>query len=172
VTVQAPKSEARLRPHAVSWTEIEGLVELIAEQGLKRNVDTVVGIARSGLVPAVMLSHRMGIRSFAVMDIARTASDEVDAEKSDPRLHGILNRDLLTGRRLLLVDDIVGAGLTMQTACATLREIKAEIVTAALVVNQRNLGPIAPTSVVDIVGCVVHGWVIFPWEGKDVTTYA
>lgn len=153
--------------HVFTWAEIDALVELVAERAAEHRVEAIVGIARSGLVPAVMLSHRIGVRPFSVIDIARTTSDAINASKSAPSLHGISNRDAVAGRRVLLIDDIVGHAMTMPMAATALRELGAEPVTATLVVNQRNLGARTPRSVVDICGCVVHGWVVFPWEGKD-----
>lgn len=158
--------------HAFSWGEIDALVEVVAERAAGQKVEAIVGIARSGLVPAVMLSHKIGVRPLSVIDIARTNSDDINSSKSAPVWHGISNRSAVAGRRVLLIDDIVGHGLTMPMAVAALRDLGADPVTATLVVNQRNLGARAPGSVVDVYGCVVHGWVVFPWEGKDSTAYA
>jgi hypoxanthine phosphoribosyltransferase len=154
------------------WAEIDALVELIAERAAEQKVEVIVGIARSGLVPAVMLSHRIGVRPFSVIDIARTTSDGINASKSAPVWHGISNQDAVAGRRVLLIDDIVGHAMTMPMAAAALRDLGAHPVTATLVVNQRNLGARAPRTVVDIYGCVVYGWVVFPWEGKDDVPHA
>jgi hypoxanthine phosphoribosyltransferase len=158
--------------HMFGWAEIDALVELIAERAAGQKVEAIVGIARSGLVPAVMLSHRIGVRPFSVIDIARTTSDAINASKSAPVWHGISNRDAVAGRRVLLIDDIVGHAMTMPMAAAALRDLGADPVTATLVVNQHNLGARAPRSVVDIYGCVVYGWVVFPWEGKDDVSHA
>jgi hypoxanthine phosphoribosyltransferase len=153
---------------AIGWAEIDGLVELIAERALQHRVEAIVGVARSGLVPAVMLSHRIGVRPLAVIDIARTESDAVHAAKAQPKLRSVSNPDAVQGRRVLLIDDIVGGGITMSMASQVLRDLQADVVTATLVVNQCNLGRIPAQRVVDIVGCVVHGWVVFPWEGKEL----
>jgi len=153
---------------AISWAEIDGLVELIAERAVQHRVEAIVGVARSGLVPAVMLSHRLAVRPLAVIDIARTESDAIHAAKSPPKLRSLSNPGAVEGRRVLLIDDIVGGGVTMAMASGILRDLDADVVTATLVVNQRNLGDIPLQRVVDIVGCVVHGWVVFPWEGKEL----
>ncbi|WNG23034.1 purine phosphoribosyltransferase [Cystobacter fuscus] len=150
----------------LSWGEIDQLVELMARQIKGKQIDVVLGISRAGLVPAVMLSHHLGVRDFAVMDIKRTDSDSVNATKSAPVLRGILNESMLQGRNVLLVDDIVGEGLTMRTARELLSPKCKSLVTCVLVVNQKNLGTAAPRDVVDHHGCLIHGWITFPWEGK------
>jgi hypothetical protein len=44
----------------------------------------------------------------------------------------------------------------------------ASLTTAALVVNRANLGQRPVSEVVDHFATVVHGWVVFPWEGKQL----
>ena len=51
------------KKHYIGWHEVENLVEQlyhnILESGIK--FDSVYGLPRGGLTPAVMLSHKMGI---------------------------------------------------------------------------------------------------------------
>lgn len=154
-------------PHRFSWEEIDGLTRLLADRLTGLEIEGVVGIARSGLVPAVMLSHRMGVRPFAVLDIVRTDSDAVEAGKSQPADRGALGLEAMRGRRVLLVDDIVGQGLTLDAGRRALVAAGAEPITAVLVVNHANLAGREALAIVDHWACDVHGWVIFPWEGKD-----
>ena len=160
------------RVNVISWAEIDGLVELLADKVSSLGLDAIVGISRSGLVPAVMLSHTIGVRALSVINIARTLSDEINAAKKEPVCHGILDPRALAGRKLLLVDDIVGKGLTMRMAVEALRDIGASPLSATLVVNQANLGDTPLDRVVDYFGCTVHGWVVFPWEGKRTAVHA
>lgn len=152
--------------HSFSWSEITALTHLLAEKAGSYSVEGVAGVSRSGLIPAVMLSHILSIRPFAVLDIARTKSDAVDASKQPPRCRGVLNIEEMKGRRVLLVDDIVGAGLTIATARQLLVDAQITPIICSLVVNQANLGERKPADFLDFWGCVVHGWVVFPWEGK------
>lgn len=151
----------------ISWDEINGLVALLANRVQDKQIDSIVGISRSGLIPAVMLSNTLGVRNFAVLDIIRITSDSINADKTGANYRSILNKHFITGKNILLVDDIVGEGMTMRTACKLLKEMDANVISTTLVVNQANLGSIVPETVVDYYGCLVHGWVIFPWEGKD-----
>jgi hypothetical protein len=160
------------RINVISWAEIDGLVELLADRVSNLGLEAIVGISRSGLVPAVMLSHTIGVRALSAINIVRTLSDEINAAKKEPVCHGILHPQALAGRKILLVDDIVGKGLTMRMAVAALRDIGAAPLSATLVVNKANLGDTPLDSVVDHYGCLVHGWVVFPWEGKGPAVHA
>lgn len=146
------------------WNDIDQAVSLI-EGGLGgAQFDVVVGIARSGLIPAVMLAHRLAIRDFVVLEIRRTATDTVNAPKQEPIVSAVLNEHLLKNRHALIVDDIVGEGLTMELAKSWLAQRCASVTSSTVVVNRGNLGDKDVASVVDHCGCIVHGWVRFPWE--------
>jgi hypoxanthine phosphoribosyltransferase len=158
--------------HVLSWAEIDGIVELLADKVSHLSFEAIVGISRSGLVPAVMLSHTIKVRALSVINIVRTVSDDINSAKRDPVCHGISNPEWLAGRKVLLVDDIVGKAQTVGLATRALRDVGASPLSATLVVNKANLGDAAPESVVDFHGCVVNGWVVFPWEGKRVASRA
>ncbi len=150
--------------HRLSWAEINGLVALLAERAAHDKIDCIVGVMRAGMIPAVMLSHITGIRHVSTIAIVRTRSDAIDAAKDAPVCHGILNPEALAGRRVLVVDDIIGKGLTMTMARDALIAAGATPVLATLVVNRENLGHDRFAEVADHWGCVVRGWVIFPWD--------
>jgi hypoxanthine phosphoribosyltransferase len=154
---------------AFAWRDIDSMVHLLQRGLARRSFDAVVGIARSGLIPAVMLSHGLGVRRFAVLDIPRTESDDVFAAKRPPSVDGALNLEALHDAHLLLVDDIVGSGATLRLAAEYLRSRCASVVSAVLVVNRANLGTSVLANVVDLHACEVHDWVVFPWEGKSAT---
>ncbi len=152
----------------LSWTDVTGMVELLARTLRRSPFDMVIGVSRSGLIPAVMLSHVLNVREFGAVDIRRTESDAVRAIKRPPLVtgHG-MNVDNLQSRRVLLVDDIVGEGATLKAAVSFLKERGAGVVSAALVVNRANCAE-EPETIVDRFACTVHDWVVFPWEGKHV----
>ena len=150
----------------MSWNDIDELVHLLALSVAPRQFDVVLGISRSGLIPSVMLSHLLNVRQLAALSIMRTESDEIHAPKRAPVISGGLNLDLLCDSHVLLVDDIVGQGSTMQLATRYLASRCRSLTTSALAVNLANLGDQDPSRIVDHHACTVNGWVIFPWEGK------
>jgi uncharacterized protein len=151
----------------LSWLDIDDMVRALADQLRERRFDAVVGIARSGLVPAVMLSHALGVREFAILDIRRTLSDDIRSAKHHPVLRGALNLGALADRKILLVDDVVGAGDTLQVARAELDAAAASVVTASLVVNRANLKNRTWGQVIDHCARLTEDWVVFPWECKQ-----
>ena len=43
----------------VSWNDIDEMVENLYQKLKEENIDKVVGISRGGLIPGVMLSHKL-----------------------------------------------------------------------------------------------------------------
>lgn len=152
------------KPATLSWVEVDRMVSALVEELRPYSFGSIVAIARSGLVPAVMLSHGLGVRELGVLDIRRTLNDGIDAPKQDPVLRGGLNTTALGNNTVLLVDDIVGSGSTLLAARSELCQYS--LITATLVVNKTNLGARPVSEIVDHHAAVVHGWVVFPWEAS------
>jgi hypothetical protein len=121
--------------------------------------DFLIGIGRGGLVPAVYLSHALGLptlsvdHSAQVHDFAGAALERLAARTRE-------------GERLLVVDDINDSGATIARLRALLAEADAageHIRFATLLDNIRS------TSRVDyrartIDRAEMKDWFVFPWE--------
>ena len=48
----------------LSWTDLDDLVQILCKKITKElpNIDSVHGIARGGLIPAVLISHQLGLK--------------------------------------------------------------------------------------------------------------
>ena len=80
----------------VSWEDIELDVEKIVAQ--LSDVDYVVGIPRGGLIIAVMISHRLGIKHMTIDHLEKLEEFGLDIDK----------------KRILVVDDISDSGQTLK----------------------------------------------------------
>ena len=159
----------------ISSKAIDYMVWDIVDQieGVNRTFDIVVGVVRGGLVPAVMLSHRLDAKLVALhvsfRDDGREREDilrQVDAE-----LQTIADL-VMDGARVLVVDDIVDGGETMKTVYDELRtrigSAAGFIEYAALIVNRDQ--PFLPHyRVQDIHRSTDQAWRVFPWETKRPT---
>ncbi len=77
----------------ISWEEVETLVKILHDNILEseEDFDTIFGLPRGGLIPAVMLSHKTGISYFDVFRFSIPGNG-----------------------RVLVVDDICDSGKTLQ----------------------------------------------------------
>ncbi len=77
----------------ISWEEVETLVKILHDNILEseEDFDTIFGLPRGGLIPAVMLSHKTGISYFDAFRFSIPGNGHV-----------------------LVVDDICDSGKTLQ----------------------------------------------------------
>jgi len=121
--------------------------------------DTIIAIARGGLIPARILDDLLETTHFALlqiefyMDIAQT--------KQEPTLKQAPTASVL-GKNVLLVDDIADTGKSLQLAKTLLEQQGAvEIKTFTLYYKPQSI--IKP----DFYGKETSSWVVFPWETKE-----
>jgi hypothetical protein len=154
----------------LGWDAVSGLVSEISAAVLADGPpDTVVGILRGGMIPAVQLAHLMGIRSVRAVEVTATLSDAIGSPKSSrPVIVNHASLGDIAGRDVLIIDDVAGSGRTI-AACRDLARQAgpARIRTAALTVNtvswyQGQHRP--PHDAIEYVGRLCFGWVVFPWE--------
>ncbi len=92
----------------------------------------VIAPVRGGLVPGVMMSHRLGIPLFP---LSYSLRDHKACEDIPDSVFEYVTRS--ANKRVILIDDIVDGGLTMKQLVVKLRERieDIQIETAALIVN-------------------------------------
>ena len=63
----------------LSWDDIDQLTSIIALQVLVEfpNIDSIYGIARGGLIPATMLSHKLGIPYSSELTLTSLIVDDI-----------------------------------------------------------------------------------------------
>jgi uncharacterized protein len=153
----------------LDWAHLDPLIGFLAKHVREDGVpDVIVGILRGGMVPAVMLAHRVGVRSVRGVEITHTTVDGPHGPKTPYPV--ITNPDSLgafAGVDVLLVDDVAGSGDTVDTAADLLVASAGRVRCAVVVVNVVNwhaANARAPHEVHDYIGTTCAGWVRFPWE--------
>ena len=122
--------------------------------------DTIVGIGRGGLVPAVYLSHAIDVPMRSI-DLSARDSDAV----TQAGLTAIAARSR-AGERLLFLDDINDSGRTIafvRAALAAADGDAANVRFATLIDNSRSAERVE-LAARTIDRDVVKDWFVFPWE--------
>jgi len=153
----------------LDWSKIEKLcskvISLIKKD--KFNPEIIITIQRGGLIPATIISHTLKIRDVMVVNIKRTTSDKVNSNKIPAKILSPLDKNKVMNRRVLIVDDIIGSGETLNVLEKSINNLHpADLRKAILIKNEDNFvkSSLKETIKIDYLGKTVHGWVIFPWE--------
>jgi uncharacterized protein len=107
----------------LDWAGFDRILAVVAGQVRAHGLpDAVVGVLRGGMVPAVVLAHRLGVRAVRALEVTRTLSDAPHAPKTpDPVVGEVSGLGALAGLDVLLVDDVAGSGATAGPATELLR---------------------------------------------------
>lgn len=138
----------------VDWTLFGELCRVLAlrvYQGY--DPDLILGIAKAGVIPGAVVASILQ-RDFASMAISRTESGARPVVIAGPP-------KLVTGRRVLIVDETCDTGDTMKLALAAVRDLQpADVQTA---VSFRT-GPYAP----NFHGLETESFIILPWDREII----
>ncbi len=111
--------------------------------------DCIVGIARGGVIPAVMLSYMLGVSNFFMIKIERDGSKRhirADAGTS------------VGGKRILIVEDMLETGDTLSLAKKYFELLGSDVRTACLYIMDKT------TEKPDFFLRKVEVVIRFPWE--------
>lgn len=154
----------------LSWPDLDHrIVAMAGNIGGDGAPTVVVGVLRGGMVPAVMLAHRLGVRDVRGITVSRTLGDGPGAGKNArPELVNPASLGTFAGDAdVLLVDDVAGSGASLAAAAGLVPGGVARVRRAVVVVNTVNwaaANTVAPQHIYDYVGTTCAGWVRFPWE--------
>ena len=133
----------------VSWDELHRDTRALAWRLAEMHFDSIVGIARGGLVPAAIIARELGIRNVDTVCIA-SYEGKVQGE---PRILKDIDGE---GEGVLVVDDLVDSGVTARLVRKMLP--KAHIATVYAKPDGRDD--------VDTFVTIVSQdtWIVFPWD--------
>ncbi|PJE97393.1 phosphoribosyltransferase [Streptomyces carminius] len=158
-----PGMWSRRGPYLLDWGSFGELVGDLAAQVRADGFapDCVLAVARGGLAAAGALTCILDVPVMHTVRVRRTADDSRYAAKREPVVEASGHSAPLPGDRVLVVDDIVGTGVTADAVAgylATAGVPDGGVRLAALVRNHRS----ARTP--DYCSAVIDDWIVFPWE--------
>ena len=131
------------------WNIIDDLVKEISSRAGTYKPTHIVGIARGGLVPAVMLSHRLNL-PMETLGVSFRDNKATHHTKFKP----------IKDARYLIVDDINDSGTTFKVVTDIFKNRRLQHRTAALINKEKS------DFDVDFYGEMFYydDWITFPWE--------
>lgn len=127
------------------------------------NPEIIIAIARGGLVAAGALSYALGVKLSDAINVEFYT--DVNETLPDPvLLEPLLDVNALTGKRLLVVDDVADSGRTLSLVVRLLEDQGAIVQTACVYAKPRT--EIEP----DFVWKHTDQWIVFPWSALPPVT--
>ena len=144
----------------VSWPEYGNLAEALAEKvrSKGKQFDLVIGIARGGLPVAMVVSDHLGVK----IDFINVKSYSGIGQRGTPRILSTVT-DAIKGKSVLLVDDLVDHGDTLETVKKYLDQQDPRLLEAA-VLFKKPWSKAEPEYFLE----VTDKWVVFPFELSEV----
>ncbi len=144
----------------INWTEYGNLADALAEKirSHGEGFDLIIGIARGGIPVAMVVSDHLDVK----LDIINVKSYDGIAQRGQPRILSTLT-DPVKGKNILLVDDLVDEGETMETVSKYLKTQGPNLLKTAVLFKK----PWTKTEP-DYFLEVVDKWIVFPWEHGEV----
>lgn len=154
-----------MRREVLTWMDVDKLIDHLIPQ-FETEFDCMVMITRGGIVPGGMLAEalNLGVILTAAVDFPA----EMDSEKEKARLLAwpkylqFPENDLVSGQRVLIVDDVWGSGRTITAVKNRISGAAGVPSTCVLHFNPyRNLfGALRP----DYYAAVTDAYIVYPWE--------
>lgn len=152
---------AEVRREVLGWDEFGEAARSLAGQVLSAGYrpDLVIAIARGGLLLAGAISYALGTKQCGSINVEFYTG--IDERLPEPVLHPpMLDVPAVTGKRVLLVDDVSDSGRTLAKVVDLLAEAGAEVRSATLYVKPRTV------LVPDFAYRETPDWIVFPWSAQ------
>ncbi len=144
-----------MEKRVVSWSSLGLLIKLLAEKVKQHEKpDVVVGIARGGLLPAMVIADRLRVP----LDFINIKSYKAIGVKGTLRVYDVMYEDV-KGKKVLIVDDVTDTGETfMFVVNYMLKKGASSVLLASLFVKPWS--KVKPNFYVE----ETDDWIVFPWE--------
>lgn len=137
------------------------LAQTIADDGYEPEI--IIAVARGGLVAAGALSYALGVKLSDAINVEFYT--DVHTTLPDPiLLEPMLDVASISGRKLLVVDDVADSGRTMKLVLEILRKQGAEVRSAVL--YEKSVSVVKP----DYTWRHTDEWIVFPWSAEPPVT--
>ena len=144
----------------IAWAEYGRLAEALAGKVREgpEQFDLVVGVARGGIPVAMVVSDRLDVR----IDFINVKSYTDIAKRAAPKIVSTLTEEV-TGKRVLVVDDLVDQGDTLAFITDHLRSQGPKSLRTA-VLFKKPWSKTEPDYYLE----TVDKWIVFPFEVSEV----
>ena len=156
-----------MRREVLTWNDVDKLIDHLIPQ-FEVEFDAMVMITNGGIIPGGMLAEalKLNVILTASVDFPAELEHEQEKEKTRwlawPKFLQFPENNLVSGRRVLVVDDVWGSGRTISAVKNRISGAAGIPYTCVMHFNPyRNLfGTARP----DYYAAITDAYIIYPWE--------
>lgn len=147
----------------LQWTDVEVAAKKIIDQ-MKADEfvpDIIISIARSGLIPASLISYALGNKELYVIKVDFSKNQKLSHRqdlREKPKISQEISKDV-EGLKVLVIDEMVVSGETLKLVSSYLG-MKNPAVAKYAVLYKQPWSQFEP----DYFGEEVRAWPVFPWK--------
>lgn len=149
----------------MNWEDIKDLSRKILKEIEEKNIeiDTLVPILRGGMPLALILASNIKNLKTACIHVRRSLTNDINSEFGKAKIVGISNVEEIEGKNVLLTEDIIDFGYTLDEAVECVKKYNPKKIYIASFINFNK------EKYKDII-CGKYfddqRWIVFPWEEK------
>lgn len=149
-----------MRQEILSWNDVESLIDHLLPQ-FTAPFDALLLITRGGIVPGGMIAEALDI-SQVLTAVVRFQAQLEEKRMGWPIFMQFPDHALLSGRRVLVVDDLWNTGRTITAVCGRVEAAGGQAEMAVLHYKPgkslfRQAGPTYYAAITD-------AYIVYPWE--------
>lgn len=146
---------------AIPYDVIYSYLKDISDQIQKMNYkpDVLISIGRGGMIPTRILSDLLNVKEVSY--ITAKMYTGIDQRDNKPTIGNIILSTTLTNKNILLIDDIIDSGLTVDAVYNKIKELKPLSVKVATILCKKHVSRKPSFYKCD---CENDQWIVFPWE--------
>ncbi len=147
----------------LQWIDVEAAAKKVIDQ-MKADEfvpDIIISIARSGLIPAALISYALGNKELYVIKVDFSKNQKLSHQqdlRERPKISQEMSKDI-EGLKVLVVDEMVVSGETLKLVSNYLG-MKHPAVAKYAVLYKQPWSQFVP----DYCGEEVRAWPVFPWK--------
>ena len=148
-----------MRREVLTWNDIDALIDHLVPQ-FEGEFDALLMITRGGIVPGGILAEALDIHTVLIASVHFGTA--VERQMAVPVFHQFPRGELLTGKRILIVDNIWAGGRTSNAVRGRVAAAGGRPVVAVL--HYKPGRSLFRDIVPDYYAAITDAWIIYPWE--------
>jgi len=145
----------------LTWDQIEEMVENVCKQIIEKKFfpNYIIALGRGGLIPARLVSDRLGINDIGFINVKLYKN--VGVKNKEITIKNF--NDIIENKNILLIDDIADSGETIEKTIKHLLCTRYKTLKTAVLLIRESI--VRKPSFFDRV--VKKEWIVFPWEKEE-----